>query len=162
MQSVIDLVTAIGPWGWLILGVVLFALETVVPGIYFAWFGAAAALVGTAALIIGAPFTWQIQTIAFAVVSVALVGLASRYYRPGANKSDVPSLNVRGSEYIGKVAKVAQAIENGRGKVHVSDTIWTAVGIDVPAGTHVRIIGVDGTSLVTEPLADDEVAAATA
>jgi membrane protein implicated in regulation of membrane protease activity len=46
---------------------------------------------------------------------------------------------------------VEQAIENGRGKVRVGDTLWSAEGPDAPAGTRVTVTGTRGTVLVVEP-----------
>jgi len=40
---------------------------------------------------------------------------------------------------------------NGRGSVHAGDTIWRVEGAALPAGTRVKIVGVDGTVLKVEP-----------
>jgi membrane protein implicated in regulation of membrane protease activity len=65
--------------------------------------------------------------------------------------SDLPDLNVRGQQYVGRAVVVEQAIENGRGKVRVGDTLWSAEGPDVPAGARVTVTGSKGTVLVVEP-----------
>ena len=44
---------------------------------------------------------------------------------------------------------------DGTGKLHVDDTIWKATGPDLPAGSRVRVTGLDGTVLTLEP-ADNE------
>jgi membrane protein implicated in regulation of membrane protease activity len=41
MESVWALLYGLGPWNWLILAVVLLALETVTPGVQLLWFGLA-------------------------------------------------------------------------------------------------------------------------
>ena len=38
----------LGAWNWFIVAVALFALESVVPGVHFVWFGIAAVIVGGA------------------------------------------------------------------------------------------------------------------
>jgi membrane protein implicated in regulation of membrane protease activity len=43
---------------------------------------------------------------------------------------------------------VEEAIENGRGKVRVGDSVWQADGPDVPAGSRVKVTGARGTVLV--------------
>jgi membrane protein implicated in regulation of membrane protease activity len=60
----------------------------------------------------------------------------------------VPELNIRGSQYVGRTVTVEVAISNGRGKVRVGDTMWTAEGPDTPVGTRVKVTGVNGTVLV--------------
>jgi membrane protein implicated in regulation of membrane protease activity len=45
---------------------------------------------------------------------------------------------------------VEQAIQNGRGKVRVGDTLWPAEGADMPAGAEVKVIAAKATVLVVE------------
>lgn len=136
-----------GPSLWFAAMVVLLLLETVVPGVHFMWFGAAAAMVGVLALIF--PMDWQLQLIAFSLISILTVFLVRRSSRSGTNAtSDQPDLNVRGAQYIGRKVMVEDAIRNGRGRVRVGDTIWGAQGEDAPAGSEVEVTGVNGTVLV--------------
>ena len=138
----------LGPWNWFILAVILFALETVIPGVHFLWFGVAAVLVGLVAL--ATDIAWQWQLIAFAIIAVATVFLVRRYARPDATLSDLPDLNVRGAQYIGRTVTVEEPIRSGRGKVRVGDTVWQAEGPDSAAGSRVRVTSVNGTVLVVE------------
>jgi membrane protein implicated in regulation of membrane protease activity len=153
MTSVTELLGTFGPWGWFLLAVLLFGLELLLPGVHFLWFGVAAALVGVLALTTGISGEWQV--IAFAIAAVLALVTALRYARPGAFKSDLPDLNVRGAQYIGRRVVVADAIVNGRGKVKVGDTVWSASGEDTPAGEAVEVVGVDGTVLVVERIDRD-------
>lgn len=147
-MSLVSLFAGFGPWNWFILAVLLFALETVVPGVHFVWFGVAAILVGLLALAIG--FAWQWQLIAFAVIAVAAVFLVRRYARPDNALSDLPDLNIRGAQYIGRTVTVEEAIRGGRGRVRVGDTLWQAEGEDVAVGERVRVKSANGTVLVVE------------
>ena len=148
MQGLLSYFYGFGIWNWLILAVLLFILETVVPGVHFLWFGIAAVIVGGLAMATGMPWQWQI--IAFGVLSVLTVFLVRRYVRPDVATSDLPDLNVRGQQYIGRSLVVEQAIQNGRGKVRVGDTLWQAEGQDAPAGARVTVTGAKGTVLVVE------------
>src|SRR5690606_37130642 len=67
-----------GPWNWWIAGLVLLGLEVVAPGTFLLWFGLAAILVGTAALLFD--LTWQVQLILFLALAVALVLVGRRVY----------------------------------------------------------------------------------
>jgi hypothetical protein len=64
--------------------------------------------------------------------------------------SDLPDLNIRGQQYIGRSLVVEQAIQNGRGKVRVGDSLWAAEGPDTPAGARVTVTAARGTVLVVE------------
>jgi membrane protein implicated in regulation of membrane protease activity len=138
----------LGPWNWFILAVVLFILETMIPGVHFLWFGLAAVVVGFLALVIGVAWPWQV--LAFGLISVLAVFWVRKYARPDMAISDLPDLNVRGQQYIGRSLVVEQAIQNGRGKVRVGDSTWVVEGPDAPAGARVTVIGAKGTVLVVE------------
>ena len=148
MQSLWALLYSLGPWNWLILAVVLLTLETLIPGVHFLWFGIAAAVIGVLALVTG--FAWPVQVLAFVLLSVLVVFWVRRYVRPDMTISDLPDLNVRGQQYVGRSLVVEQAIQNGRGKVRVGDTLWAVEGPDAPAGARVTVTGARGTVLVVE------------
>ena len=148
MQSLWALLHGLGPWNWFILAVALLILETVIPGVHFLWFGLAAIVIGFLGLATGLPWPWQV--LAFGFLSVLTVFWVRKYARPDIAISDLPDLNVRGQQYVGRSLIVEQAILNGRGKVRVGDTLWPAEGPDVPAGEWVTVTGARGTVLVVE------------
>jgi membrane protein implicated in regulation of membrane protease activity len=59
-----------------------------------------------------------------------------------------PDINAPGSQFIGRIVVVEEAIADGRGKVRAGDTIWLAQGEDAPHGARVLVTGVNGTALV--------------
>ena len=144
---------SLGFWSWLILALVLMSLETVVPGVHFLWFGVSALVVGIIIAALQAAglgdllsLPWQL--VIYATIAVVTVFLARSFAKPEMTKSDEPTLNVRGAQYIGKRFVVEDAIVNGRGKIRVGDTLWMAAGEDAPRGTMVEVTGVDGNALV--------------
>ena len=139
---------SLGAWNWLILAVVLFVLETIVSGVHFVWFGLAAAVVGVGCFVFDIPWEWQL--IAFAIISCVTVLFVRRFADSEVGDSDAPDLNVRADQYIGRVVTVEEAISDGRGKVRVGDTLWSAKGTDAPKGARVKITGAQGTVLVVE------------
>ncbi len=150
MDNVSSIFFALGPWNWLILGGVLFALELMAPGAFMIWFGMAAGLVGLIAIIFD--ISWQTQLVLFAVLSVAAVVVARKYFRSGADdQKGRPLLNRRAHQLVGKTYVVAEAIENGTGKIRVGDTLWRAEGPDAKQGDKVTVKGADGTTLLVEP-----------
>ncbi len=146
MQQFMEL----GFWSWFILALGLFLLEFIVPGVHFLWFGVAAAVVGAGVMVLGDFFSWPMQLVVFVVLAITSVFVFRRYSNPKAVKSDLPDLNARGAQYIGTLVTVAEAIEGGRGKVRVGDTLWQANGPDAPIGSSVKVVGVDGTVLAVE------------
>jgi len=148
MEHVSALVASLGPWIWFYLVVVLFLLDMIVPGVHFLWFRIAAVATGLLALATGVAWQWQI--VAFGASSVAAALWVRRYARPDFVKSDVPDLNARSRQYIGRAFVVAEAIECGRGKVRVGDTLWAAEGPDTPVGTSVTVTDARGTTLLVE------------
>lgn len=159
MQSIFETLSHLGGWNWVIIALLLLSLETVVPGVHFLWFGLAAFIVGVTAILISAAgpeyaeaFVWQFQIIAFALVSMVTVFFVRRYASAdGSQATDAPSLNVRAEQYIGRSTTVMVAIQGGRGKVKIGDSIWQAEGADAPVGARVKITGVNGSVLVVEP-----------
>jgi membrane protein implicated in regulation of membrane protease activity len=143
-----DIFVHYGPWLWFVIAVLLFVLETVVPGVHFLWFGMAAFASGVIALLL--PIDWQWQIVVFSLLSFVTVYIVRRSASADAAKSDEPVLNVRGAQYIGRRVKVEEAIRNGRGKVRVGDTVWPAQGEDALDGAEVQVTGVNGTVLVVE------------
>ena len=137
-------------WHWWILAAVLAALETVVPGAVIIWFGVSALAVGGLLLVApGTPF--PVQVVLFGVLGVFALLAWRKYRRPDGDRSDQPTLNQRGTHYIGQVLTLVEPIASGHGKVRVGDTVWLAQGNDAPAGAQVRVIGVNGAVLRVEP-----------
>lgn len=151
MSILIDLATSLGPWSWVIAGVILMALETVIPGVYFLWFGVSAVAVGLLGFAFGDALSHPWQLVLFALISVATV----IWIRNVANLQQVESedkdLNQRSAQYFGRVVVVEDAITGGRGRVRVDDTLWLASGADAPKGARVRITGAHGIVFTVEP-----------
>jgi len=138
-------------WQWLVLGVVLIVLEIVSPGVFLLWLGLAA--LGVGGILWWMPdLVWQTQLVIFAVFSVLSIGLARLVLRHRPIATDEPTLNRRGEQYLGRVFTLGAPIENGVGRVRVDDTLWRVEGPDAPAGSRVRVVGVDGTVFRVEPV----------
>jgi inner membrane protein len=73
---------------------------------------------------------------------------------PSVSKSDQPDLNQPAAQLVGRMLVVAEAIDGGRGKLRVGDTLWPAEGPDLPVGAEVRVVAVKTTVLVVEHVRD--------
>ena len=141
---------AVGPWHWLLLAVALIILEALSPVAFFMWLAVAAAMGGL--VLMAFPDTaWQIQLLVFAVASLMSVVLGRRFLRRHPIRTDEPTLNKRGHQYIGRVFTLDQPIVNGAGKLRVDDTIWKVGGRDCAEGTQVRVTDVNGVVLLVAP-----------
>ena len=141
----------ITPTEWFIAGLVLLLLEVFAPGAFLLWFGIAALIVGSAVWLLPM-LPWQVQIIAFALLSIgALVGYRAWRKRRPAPQVDQPLLNKRVEQMIGRVFTLEQAIVDGRGKIKVGDALWTVIGSDLGVGSRVRVIGAREQMLEVEP-----------
>jgi membrane protein implicated in regulation of membrane protease activity len=133
------------PWAWIVVGLVLLALELLVPGGFLLWLGVAGIVTGLAALAlpIGAPVQWVL----FGVLGLAAVFLWLRFSRGRIRQSDRPFLNRRAERFIGQEAVLDEAIREGFGRVVLGDTVWRVTGPNLPAGRRVRIVGSEGAVL---------------
>lgn len=144
-----ELLSKLGTWNWLIVGVVLMAIETFAPGVFMLWLGLAALIVGL--LSFGIAWSWQAQIIAFAALSIAMVPLWRYYSGRNAKPTDKPFLNRRAEGLVGRVFTLDKPIIDGVGTVKIDDTVWRVSGPDAPAGSRVKIVSADGASLRVGP-----------
>ncbi|MCH8078756.1 MAG: NfeD family protein [Proteobacteria bacterium] len=136
-------------WHWLILAVVLIILEILMPGAYFLWMGVSAAIVG-GAMFVFPQMPILVQVLIFAVLSVITVVMYKSYRKKNPLVTDEPALNRRGEQYIGRSFTLKEPIVNGEGKIIVDDTTWKITGRDIDAGETVRVVAVEGSTLVVE------------
>ena len=128
---------------WAAIALLLFAAEALAPGAFMLWMGFAAVAVFVAVLLVpGIPVL--AQAAAFVVLSFVTIQVYRKWFRKAARQSDQPLLNRRAAQAIGRVAELDQAIDRGRGRIRLDDAFWTVEGPDLPAGTPVRVIAVDG------------------
>ena len=84
-----SLLQQMGLWHWLILAVVLFIGEMLVPGTFLVWMGLGAAVTG-GLLLLMPTLPWQAQWLCFALVSLGSVLLWRRYRRRHPEKTTTP------------------------------------------------------------------------
>ena len=144
----LDLFTTYGPWAWFVTGLVLLALEQVVPGGYFLWLGAAGIVTGLLAFIPGLGWPWQITI--FGILAIAIVVGWTLVTRNRRHSTDSPFLNQRAARFVGHEAVIEEPIRDGFGRLALGDSIWRIAGPDLAAGQKVRVIGTDGPVLKVE------------
>lgn len=141
-------------WHWLIFGMLLMALEVLAPAMVVMWFGFGAMVAGVALWLMPS-LSLGVQILIFALVSlVSVFGWRKSRFREENIHSDTPELNNRLHSHIGKSYVLTEALSNGRGTIRVGDTAWRVSGADLPAGTRVRVTGVDGVIFTVEKSAE--------
>jgi len=141
MQNLID------NYGWWLLALVLIGAEMILPGYFMLWIGIAAGIMGAIVLLV--PTLSAIaQALVFALLAILTCTIYWRFIRPLAeHRNDQPLLNRRGAKLVGQRFVIVESIVNGRGKVKVGDGSWLAEGPDLPTGSEVEVVAVNGTTL---------------
>ena len=62
-------------------------------------------------------------------------------------------LNRRGEALIGRIFQLDRPIVSGEGRIRVDDSVWRVVGPDLAMGAAVRVVRIEGASLIVEPAA---------
>lgn len=146
-MDIIAFLSANVPWSWIVAGLVLLALELVVPGGFLVWMGIAGILTGLITLV--QPLSWPLQWLIFGALSlVSILVWMSISKRRRADEG--PQLNQRTQRFIGHEAVLDSPIVDGFGRLALGDTIWRIAGPDLPIGQRVRIVGAEGAVLRVE------------
>jgi membrane protein implicated in regulation of membrane protease activity len=94
---------------------------------------------------------WQLQLVLFGLLSIGALAAWRFYKRTHPETSELPQLNQRATQYIGRVCVLSDDIVHGYGKVRLGDGYWKVRGPELLAGREVRIIAAEGALLVVEP-----------
>jgi inner membrane protein len=143
-----EYLTILGKWTWLILAGVFFVVELVAPGAFMLWLGLSALLVGIILFFVAWP--WQYQFVAFAIFALASIPLWRRFAHQVEKEVDQPFLNRRADAFVGREFTLDKPIVSGSGTVKIDDTIWRLSGPDCPGGSRVKVVRADAATLVVE------------
>ena len=134
-------------WHWIILGLVLIAAEVMVPGAFFLWVGIATLILGGITFLF--PLTSvAIQLVLFGVLSLLTTIVGRKVMRNISEGTQPLLLNRRGQQFVGELIALDAPIVNGQAHVTVGDSKWRVKGPDLPVGTVVKVVGVDGNMLI--------------
>lgn len=136
-------------WHWLAFALVLLVVEMIAPGVFFLWFGVAAALVSLVVLVFEPSLA--AQGVIFAVTAVVAAIYGRRLQKQWLEKNVDNGLNNRGQHLIGRKVQLVKELKLGDGAVKLDDTIWRCTGPDLPAGSVVEIVAVEGNTVKVRP-----------
>lgn len=142
-------IVSFGGWSWIVLGLLLIGGEMLAPGVFLIWLGLAALVTGVAVGATG--MVWQGAALVFAALCIVSV-LAGRGLtrRRGDEPDAATGLNDRGRQLIGKVFRLDATMTGGEGRIRVGDSSWRITGPELLAGAQVRVVRVEGATLVVE------------
>lgn len=145
----LDWLGAFGGWGWVVLGLVLIGGEMLAPGVFLLWLGLAALVTGAVVGLTG--MAWQGALLVFAALAVASVLAGRAVTRRRGEEPDIAAgLNDRGRQLVGKVFTLEATMAGGEGRIRVGDSSWRVTGPELLAGTRIRVVRVEGATLVIE------------
>ena len=134
---------------WAVIALALYGLEVLAPGAFMLWLAfAATAMIPIVWLFPG--LALLLQAVLFLVLAFASVQIYRKWFRNRKQRSDQPMLNKRAEQLIGRVVPLSEPIVRGTGRVQIADAFWTVAGPDLPAGAEVRVLAVDGMTLIVE------------
>lgn len=131
-------------WYWWIFAVAFLVIEMLIPAFFFLSMSVSALITGIIVWLIPG-MSSEVQLLTFSVLSIIVIVVWKKYGKKIAIVSDQPLLNRRGSQYVGRVFNLHEAIENGQGKIKVDDTIWKVHGEDCDVGSKVKVVASRGT-----------------
>jgi membrane protein implicated in regulation of membrane protease activity len=138
-------------WLWVVLGLILAAIELATPGGFFViFFGISAVAVGLLDLAGVADAAW-LQWLLFPVIAIAALRLFRRPLLAMLRVSEPSKVD----SLVGEVAVVAADIGAGEhGRAELRGTLWQARNVAdavLRAGQRTRVVAVDGLTLDIRP-----------
>jgi membrane protein implicated in regulation of membrane protease activity len=130
---------------WLLGGIFVCAAETLAPGTFFVFIGAAAVIVGAITYFVALDLTTQLLLFGALVIALVMIGrdvYGSFYASPG------PLPQSRAHALIGSDFLLEESIVHGYGRIRVGDSSWRVKGDDCPAGIKVRVVAIEDGSLL--------------
>ena len=139
---------------WLAVGIGLIIIEMVSGTFFFLFLGIGALLVSALVWMLG--IGGLAQGVVFGISAIIAVG-AWWKLRPNPDDrieqlSGAAGLNNPAARFVGREADLSEAILGGEGRIRLDDSLWFVTGPDLPVGSRVRVVGVQGAKLRVEPV----------
>lgn len=145
----VEILSQLTAWHWLILGVVLLGAELLTGSTYILWPAVSALAVGIL-LFIATGMGWELQMLLFFLLSITTLVLGRTHLQKLVKGGEPSDLNDPGKAMIGRQVKAAADFSGTEGRVNVGDTQWSArleIGTAV-AGDLLRVQSVEGATLI--------------
>jgi len=149
---VVDLLSQLTAWHWLILGVVLLGFELVTGTTYILWPAVSALAVGVL-LFIAPDMGWELQMLLFFLLSIMTLVLGRTHLQRLVKGGEPSDLNDPGQAMVGRQVKAVADFIGTEGRVDVGDTQWSArleIGT-ASAGDLLIVKSIEGATLIVAP-----------
>ena len=120
----IELLSQLTAWHWLIFGVVLLGIELMTGSTYILWPAVSAIAVGV--LLFIAPMGWEMQMMLFFLLSVATLVLGRSHFQRFVKGGEVADLNDPTITLVGRQVRAVADFQGSEGRVELGDTQWSA------------------------------------
>ena len=142
-------------WHWFVAGLILMALELVVPSFVIIWFGVAGVVVGVALLVVPLSLTGQLAL--WLAVAMLLLVLWFRVWRPHEHRTAADTVTDAQS-IVGEVGLLTRPVAPfQRGEVLLQKPVlgsdrWPCrAETTIAAGERVQVVAVEGGELLVAP-----------
>ncbi len=137
-------------WQWAVAGIILVLAELAVPAFVLLWFGLGALIVAlVVAILPQSGITTQLSV--WLVVSVSLVGLWFKIFKPNIHKTRVGMSDYNLIGEIGLLTHQVAPFQNGEvrfQKPMLGSDVWPCMADEIiQAGTRVKVLAIEGSFL---------------
>ena len=136
-------------WHWLVLGVVLFLIEVMVPITFFLWLGISALFMGGLLYFFPA-LTIEFQLVSYGVFAILSLLFSRRAYKRLQNAKGHSSLNKRGQELIGYKFILEEDLKRGTIRQTINGVDWKIAGSNLKKGHEVEVVEVKDLTLIVK------------
>jgi membrane protein implicated in regulation of membrane protease activity len=136
-------------WHWLVLGIVLFLIEVMVPITFFLWLGISALFMGGLLYFFPA-LTIEFQLVSYGVFAILSLLFSRRAYKRLQGVKGSPSLNKRGQELIGHKFILETDLPRGETRQVIHGVDWKITGSNLKKGDEVEVVGVKDLMLIVK------------
>lgn len=137
-------------WMWAIAGLVLILSELVLPAFVLVWFGLGALVVALLLLLVGG-LSLTAQFGAWLVLSLALVVLWFRIFKPGFHKTRIGQSDANAVGEVGVLTREVAPFAKGEVRFQrptLGSDVWPCIADEVIAtNTRVKVLSVEGSFL---------------
>lgn len=147
----VEILTQLTAWHWLMLGVVLLGIELMTGSTYILWPAVSALAVGVL-LFIAPGMGWEMQMLLFFLLSITTLVLGRTHLQKLVKGGEPSDLNDPGQAMVGRQVKAVADFSGIEGRVEVGDTQWSARLIigTAGAGDLLKVHSVEGATLIVE------------
>ena len=136
-------------WHWAVAGIILILAELAVPAFVLVWFGLGALVVAMLVAIADVGVTTQLA--AWLVTSVFLVFIWFKVFRPESHKTRIGMSEPAMIGEVGLLARDVAPFEKGEVRFQkplLGTDTWPCIADEeIPAGTRVKVVAVEGSLL---------------